>query len=109
TGTLAESQKHYWATSLSGTVDAGILQGMREAVGRGEVAWLDVAPMSAGAAGTLGVNVILYHVGGNCRIGRDCDRFPASAPPTDGWGDTERTIDLDDPQVRKIVVADLVK
>jgi hypothetical protein len=109
TSTLAESKKQYWATSLSGTVDAGLLQGLREAVARGEVGWLDVVPRSSVPVRAPGTNLIFYHAGGNCRIGSDCDRFPSSAPAGDQWGDRERTIDLNDPQTRKIVVADLVR
>ena len=54
------------------------------------------------------INLILYHVGGNCYIGSDCDRFPSSEPTGDQWGNSERVIDLDDPATRKIVVEDLV-
>jgi hypothetical protein len=109
TSARAEPKKHYWATSLHWTIDSGILQGLREAVARGEVGWLDIAPRAPVQTRIGGVNLIFYHVGGNCRIGADCDRFPASQPPTDGWGESERTVDLNDPQVRNIVVADLVK
>jgi hypothetical protein len=55
-----------------------------------------------------GTNLIVYHVGGNCYIGSDCDRFPSSEPTGDQWSDRERKIDLNDPRTRKIVVADLV-
>jgi hypothetical protein len=108
-GAQAEPKKHYWATSLHWSIDSGLLQGLREAAARGEVGWLDIAPRAPVPTRIGGVNLILYHVGGNCRIGSDCDRFPASQPPTDGWGESERTVDLNDPTVRKIVVADLVK
>jgi hypothetical protein len=113
-GTLADtstldSKRHYWATSLTRTVDGNILQGLREAVARGEVGWLDVEPKFPVPLKVSGVNLIFYHVGGNCYIGSDCDRFPTSQPTGDRWGDEERTIDLNDAQARKIVVADLVK
>jgi hypothetical protein len=107
-GAFGESKKQYWATSLSRTVDGGLLQGLQEAVARGEVGWLDVDPKFPVPAMTPGVNLILYHVGGNCYIGADCDRFPASEPTGDQWGDKERMIDLNDPETRKIVVADLL-
>ena len=107
-GPTGESKRQYWATSLSPTVDKGLLQGLREAVARGEVGWLDVDPKFPVPAMTPGINLILYHVGGNCYIGADCDRFPSSEPTGDRWGDKERTIDLNNPQTRKIVVADLI-
>ena len=85
------------------------MQGLQEAVARGEVGWLDVDPKFPVPAMTAGVNLILYHVGGNCYIGSDCDRFPASQPTGDRWGGSERTLDLNDPQTRKLVVADLIE
>ncbi len=103
-----DAKKHYWATSLASTVDNGLLQGLTEAVERGEIGWLDVNPKVPLPLMTGGINLILYHVGGNCYIGRDCDRFPASEPTGDRWGDTERSIDLNDARTRKIVIADLV-
>ena len=75
-------------------------------MGRGDVSWLDVDPEIAVQARAPGINLIFYHVGDNCYIGSDCERFPASRPTGDQWGDTERTIDLNDPRTRKIVVAD---
>ena len=90
----AETKKQYWATSLTGSVDGGLLRGLREAVGRGDVGWLDVDPEIAVEARAPGINLIFYHVGGNCYIGSDCERFPASRPTGDQWGDTERTNDL---------------
>ena len=102
------AKKHYWATSLASTVDDGLLQGLTEAVERGEVGWLDVDPKFPVPPLTPGINLILYHVGGNCYIGRDCDRFPASEPTGDRWGDKERSIDLNDARTRKIVIDDLV-
>jgi hypothetical protein len=105
----AETKKHYWATSLTGSVDGELLRGLREAVARGDVGWLDVDPEIAVQARAPGINLIFYHVGGNCYIGSDCERFPASRPTGDQWGDTERTIDLNDPRTRKIVVADLLR
>jgi hypothetical protein len=108
TGPSEEARKQYWATSLSRTVEGALLQGLQEAVARGEVGWLDVDPKYPVPAMTAGVNLILYHVGGNCYIGSDCDRFPASEPTGDQWGGTERMIDLNDPQTRKLVVADLI-
>ena len=105
----AETKKQYWATSLTGSVDGGLLRGLREAVARGDVGWLDVDPEIAVQARAPGINLIFYHVGGNCYIGSDCERFPASRPTGDQWGDTERTIDLNDPRTRKIVVADLLR
>jgi hypothetical protein len=105
----AEPKKQYWATSLSGTVDSGILQGLQDAVARGEQGWLDVSRRASDPARAPGINLILYHVGGNCRIGDDCRRFPASQPTRDGWGDSERAVDLADPPVRAIVIADLMR
>jgi hypothetical protein len=102
-------KRHYWATSLSRTVDDGLLQGLQEAVARGEVGWLDVDPKFPVPAMAAGTNLIFYHVGGNCYIGSDCDRFPASAPTGDQWGDSERVIDLTEAETRKIVVADLIE
>jgi hypothetical protein len=107
-GTFGESKKHYWATSLSRTVDGDLLRGLREAVARGEVGWLDVDPQFPVPMMTPGINLIFYHVGGNCYIGSDCDRFPSSEPTGDQWGDQERRLDLNDPATRKIVVADLL-
>ena len=108
-GPFGEAKKQYWATSLSSTVEGALLQGLQEAVARGEVGWLDVDPKFPVPAMTAGVNLILYHVGGNCYIGSDCDRFPASQPTGDRWGGSERTLDLNDPQTRKLVVADLIE
>ena len=105
---FGDSKKHYWATSLSRTVDGGLLQGLQEAVARGEIGGLDVDPQFPVPAMTPGINLIVYHVGGNCYIGSDCDRFPSSEPTGDRWGERERKIDLNDAQTRKIVVADLV-
>jgi hypothetical protein len=107
-GPIGERKKQYWATSLSGAVDAGLLRGLDAAVARGEVGWLDVDPKHPIPALQPGINLILYHVGGNCYIGHDCDRFPSSEPTGDQWGNSERAIDLVDPAARKIVVEDLV-
>jgi hypothetical protein len=104
----AEPKKQYWATSLAGAVDEGLLQGLYEAVARGETGWLDVDPKHPIPPMTPGINLILYHVGGNCYVGDDCRRFPSSEPTGDRWGDTERVIDLNDPAARKIVIEDLV-
>jgi hypothetical protein len=57
---------------------------------------------------TEGTNLILYHVGGNCYIGDDCGRFPASKQLEGRWAEEEREIDLTDPAVRKIVVDDMI-
>ena len=103
-----ESKKQYWATSLSRAVNRGFLQGLQDAVARGEVGWLDVDVEFPVANMTPGTNLILYHVGGNCYTGSDCDRFPSSKPTGDRWGNDEREIDLTDPQTRKIVVADMI-
>jgi hypothetical protein len=108
TGTAAEPRKQYWATSLSNAVDDGLLRGLYEAVRRGEVGWLDVDPKHPIPAMAAGINLILYHVGGYCYIGSDCERFPSSEPSGDRWGNTERVIDLNDPAARKIVIEDLV-
>jgi hypothetical protein len=107
-GAATEPKKQYWATSLTGGVDAGLLQGLYEAVARGEVGWLDVDAERRIPRLAPGINLILYHVGGNCYIGSDCDRFPASEPTNDQWGDEERTIDLNDPAARRIVIEDLM-
>ncbi len=103
-----ESKKQYWATSLSRAVNRGFLQGLQDAVARGEVGWLDVDAEFPVSNVTPGTNLILYHVGGNCYTGSDCDRFPSSTPTGDRWGSDEREIDLTDPQTRKIVIADMV-
>jgi hypothetical protein len=103
-----EAKKHYWATSLSRAVDANIMQGLYAAVARGEIGWLDVDPRRPLARLAPGINLILYHVGGNCYIGPDCDRFPFSQPTDDRWGERERGIDLTDAATRKIVVNDLL-
>jgi hypothetical protein len=107
-GASGESKKHYWATSLSSTVDGSLLQGLQDAVARGEVGWLDVDPKFPVPVTAPGINLIFYHVGGNCYIGSDCERFPASEPTGDRWGNTERKLDLNDPATRNIVVADLL-
>jgi hypothetical protein len=103
-----ELRKQYWATSLSGSVDETILRGLYEAVARGEVGWLDIDPKSSIPRLVRGINLVLYYVGGNCYIGDDCDRFPSSQPTGDRWGDTERALDLGDPETRKIAIEDLV-
>ena len=104
-----ELRKQYWATSLSGSVDDELLSGLYTAIARDEVGWLDVDPKSSIPPLEPGINLILYHVGGYCYIGDDCDRFPSSEPTGDRWSATERKIDLDDPITRKIVIGDLVR
>jgi hypothetical protein len=104
-----ELRKQYWATSLSGAVHDTLLQGLDEAVTRGEVGWLDVDWQNGIPKMRRGINLILYHVGGNCYTGSDCDRFPSSEPTGDRWGKTERMIDLTDAAARKVVVDDLLK
>lgn len=104
-----EWKKQYWATSLARTVDEDVLSGLYEAVARGEVGWLDVDPKFPIPQLTRGINLILYHVGGNCYIrDDDCARFPSSRPTGDRWGGSERSIDLTDPAVRKVLIEDLV-
>jgi hypothetical protein len=93
---------------LSGAVNSGLLQGLQDAVARGETGWLDVNPKSPLPSITPGINLIFYHVGGNCYVGGDCDRFPSSKPTGDRWGNEERELDLNDPQTRKIVIEDLI-
>ncbi|MGE0037855.1 MAG: hypothetical protein AB7S93_19730 [Xanthobacteraceae bacterium] len=105
---VSEARKQYWATSLSGDVDRTLLQALQDAVARGETGWLDVNPDSAAPIVTEGVNLILYDVGGNCYIGSDCARFPASKALEGRWSEEEREIDLNDPDVRKIVVDDMI-
>lgn len=105
----AELRKQYWATSLSGSVDDELLSGLYRAIARDEVGWLDVDPTSSIPPLRPRINLILYHVGGNCYIGDDCDRFPSSEPTGDRWGVSERQIDLNNPIVRKIVMGDLVR
>jgi hypothetical protein len=107
-GLAEEFKKEYWATSLAGPVDEGILQGLYDAVDRGEIGWLDIDPKYFIPPLKPGINLIFYHVGGNCYIGSDCERFPSSEPTGDRWSDSERVIDLDDPLAREIVVRDLV-
>jgi hypothetical protein len=104
-----EFRKQYWATSLSGAVHDTVLQALYAAVIRGEVGWLDVDWQNGIPKMRRGINLILYHVGGNCYTGSDCDRFPSSEPTGDRWGKTERMIDLTDAAARKIVVDDLLK
>jgi hypothetical protein len=103
-----EMKKQYWATSLGRTVNEALLRGLDAAVARGEVGWLDVEPKYPVPRVRRGVNLIFYHVGGNCYIGDDCDRFPDSEETGDRWGDNERSLDLEDEEVRKILVEDLV-
>jgi hypothetical protein len=107
-GAAAELKKQYWAASLAGAVDDNVLQGLYAAVARGETGWLDVDPRHPIPRLVPGINLILYHVGGNCYVGDDCRRFPSSEPTGDRWGDKERVIDLDDPATRKVVIEDLV-
>src|SRR5262249_29010297 len=107
-GLAAEAKKQYWATSLTRTVDAGLLRGLYDAVAHGAVGWLDVDPDNLIPRRTVRINLILYHVGGNCYAEDDCDRFPMSEATGDRWGDTERVIRLDDPAARKIVIDDLL-
>jgi hypothetical protein len=107
-GSAAEPKKQYWATSLTDTVDAGLLQGLYEAVARGETGWLDVDPKNPIPPMEPGINLVLYHVGGNCYVGDDCRRFPSSEPTRDRWGDSERAINLNNPETRRIVIEDLV-
>src|SRR5262245_20036598 len=104
----AEPKKQYWATSLTRTVDPGLLRGLYDAVSHGAVGWLDVDPDNLIQRVTSGINLILYHVGGNCYVEDDCDRFPMSEPTGDRWGDTERVITLSDPAARRIVIDDLL-
>lgn len=108
-GITADSKKQYWATSLAGAVDEGILQGLYAAAERGETGWLDIDPKNPIPPLRPGINLIFYHVGGNCYIGDDCDRFPASEPTGDRWSDSERAIDLGRPATRDIVVQDLLE
>ena len=105
---FGKPRKQYWATSLTPKVDESPLQGLNQAVARGDVGWLDMDPKFPIPAITPGTNLILYHVGGNCYIGSDCDRFPSSEETHDQWGATERTIDLTDSAARKIVIDDLM-
>jgi hypothetical protein len=106
-GQIGQLKKQYWATSLAGAVEDDLLRGLYEAVARGEVGWLDVDPKHPMPALAPGINLILYHVGGNCYVGRDYERFPSSEPTGDRWGDTERVIDLNEPVARNIVIGDL--
>ncbi len=107
-GAPGELRKQYWATSLSGSVDDALLSGLYEAVKRNEVGWLDIDPANVIPPLEPGINLILYHVGGYCYLGEDCDRFPSSEPTGDRWGNSERRIDLEDAAARKIVIDDLV-
>jgi hypothetical protein len=108
TGSAGEPKKQYWAASLTSTVDDSLLQGLYEAVARREVGWLDVDPKYPIPRMAPGINLILYHVGGNCYTGNDCDRFPSYETTGDRWSNTEHAIDLNDPASRKIVIDDLV-
>jgi hypothetical protein len=107
-GIAEDFKKEYWATSLAGPVDEDILQGLYDAVDRGEVGWLDVDSKYSIRPLKSGINLIFYHVGGNCYIGSDCERFPSSEPTGDRWNDSERVIDLDDPLAKEIVIRDLL-
>jgi hypothetical protein len=98
----------YWATSLSGTVDEAVMRGLYDAVAHGAVGWLDIDPIRPIPRMQPGINLVLYHVGGNCYVGKDCDRFPSSEPTGDMWGDKERSIDLGDEETRKLVIDDLI-
>jgi len=102
-----EPKKHYWATSLSGGVEPALLNGLREAIARGDTGWLDIDPQDSAPSITAG-NLVLYHVGGNCYLGADCNRFPSAETTGTRWDNSERAIDLYEPIVRKIVIADLV-
>src|SRR5262249_16680624 len=85
TAEAEKPRKQYWATSLTSRVDDRILEGLYDAVAHGAIGWLDVDPKYPIPPVSPGINLILYHVGGNCYIGADCDRFPSSAPTeTDG-------------------------
>src|SRR5262245_20948612 len=108
TAEAEKPRKQYWATSLTSRVDDRILEGLYDAVAHGAIGWLDVDPKYPIPPVSPGINLILYHVGGNCYIEADCDRFPSSAPTGGRWGNTERRIDLDDPATRKIVIEDLI-
>jgi hypothetical protein len=101
-------KKHYWATSLSGPVDPLLLQGLRAAVEHGETGWLDIDPRARLPLEAPGINLVLYHVGGNCYIGADCMRFPSTETTGTRWDNDERAIDLYEPVVRMIVIADLM-
>jgi hypothetical protein len=101
-------KKHYWATSLSGRVDPALLKQLRAAVRRGETGWLDIDPKLARPVRERGINLVLYHVGGNCYIEADCQRFPSAVTTGTRWDVNERAINLEDARVRQIVVADLL-
>jgi hypothetical protein len=106
--TSGEHRKHYWATSLSGGVEPILLHGLRDALGRGEIGWLDIDPKESEPISPASANLVLYHVGGNCYLGADCNRFPSAETTGTRWDNNERAIDLYEPIVRKIVIADLV-
>jgi hypothetical protein len=91
-----EAKKQYWATSLSRTVDDDILKGLYEAVARGEVGWLDIDPKFSIPELKPGINLVLYHVGGNCYIKNDdCERFPDRPHRSRGHEDRRRGFDRD--------------
>jgi hypothetical protein len=105
----ADLKRHYWATSLTRTVEPSLLEGLREAVARGEVGWLDIDPKFSVPAIAPGTNLIYYHVGGNCYVGDDCARFSKSEEINGLWSEKEHKIDLTDPMNRTIVITDLIK
>jgi hypothetical protein len=108
TAATSEAKKHYWATSLSGGVEPVLLQGLQGAVARGEIGWLDIDPRESAPTSAASSNLVLYHVGGNCYLGADCNRFPSADTTGTRWDNNERAIDLYEAVVRKIVIADLV-
>src|SRR6516164_6601860 len=81
-GIAEDFKKEYWATSLAGAVDEGILQGLYDAVDRGEIGWLDIDPKYSIHPLKPGINLIFYHVGGNCYIASDF--LLPGQPKTDG-------------------------
>jgi hypothetical protein len=102
-------KKQYWATSLTRTVEPSLLDGLREALARGETGWLDIDPKFPVPPIAPGTNLIFYHVGGNCYVGADCARFSKSEQINGLWSEEEQKIDLSDEMNRKIVIADLVQ
>src|SRR5262245_56905220 len=103
-GSAAEPRKQYWATSLSGTVAAGLLQGLYKAVARGETGWLDVDPKNPIPPLKPGINLILDHVGGNCYVGVDCGRFTSCELTGERWFDSKRATNRNDPATRRVVI-----
>ena len=104
-----EPKYQYWATSLAGAVDDGLLRGLYQAVARGEVGWLDVDPKhplprldARDQCDPLSCRWKLLH---RQRL-RPISCFRADRGSMGRH--RSASIDLNDPATRKIVIEDLV-